>query len=94
MIEFQDPFEEAMLLEQKIADQIKLIRALANFHVDKEAPNADEMENQRVQLTRSLKEMETNFARLVEARNEVITDLRAHDRMGWTGRARSCTYER
>lgn len=79
MIEFQDVFEDPHLLEKRIADQIRLIRALANFHIDTDSLiEPSDLVNQRTQIKRQLKELQARFAKLVKAWQEFSADLSAH----------------
>ncbi len=72
MIEFQDILEETQTLKDQIAEQMKLIRALANFHVDKQLHrNADELHNQRTQLMQAIKELEHKLARLTDSQEQL-----------------------
>ncbi|MCG8604848.1 hypothetical protein MJD09_07610 [bacterium] len=67
MIEFED---QASLV-WKIRNAIRLIRALANFHVEKnERIDADELNNQRIQLLRAAKELSLTFEALVDLLKE------------------------
>jgi len=76
MINFQEPLEEAQNLTKKMSDQIKLIRALANFHVNINN-NGDraELENQRTQISSSVKKLEDRFGKLAELWEQSIKKL-------------------
>jgi hypothetical protein len=67
MIEFED---QASLV-WKVRNTIRLIRALANFHVERnERIDADELNNQRTQLLRAAKELGLTFETLVDLMKE------------------------
>ncbi len=76
MINFQEPLEEAQNLTKKLSEQIKLIRALANFHVNINS-NGDraDLENQRTQISNSVKKMEGRFSKLAELWEQSIKKL-------------------
>ncbi|MFQ5772715.1 MAG: FlgD immunoglobulin-like domain containing protein [bacterium] len=78
MIEFQDIFEETTALEKKVGEQIKLLRALANFHVKEDSTaECEDLLNQRQQIVKSLKEMEKIFEKLVESWNDSVEELKS-----------------
>jgi len=76
MINFQEPLKEAQNLTKELSEQIKLIRALANFHVNI-SNNGDcaELENQRTQISSSVKELEDRFGKLAELWEQSIKKL-------------------
>lgn len=78
MIRFQESPDDVENLENKIKEQIQLTRALANFCVEGAAPiDAAELENQRRQISKSIKAMESQFTKLIEKWRESIQDLKA-----------------
>ncbi len=80
MINCQEPLEKAQELTKELADQIKLIRALANFHVSING-NGDrtDLENQRRQITNSIRELEERFTNLTEHWNQSIKELKSQN---------------
>ena len=78
MIRFQESPDEVETLENKIKEQIQLTRALANFCVEGATTiDATELENQRRQISKSIKAMESQFTKLIEKWRESIQDLKA-----------------
>ena len=76
MIEFQDPLDR-MSLANKIAHQLQLIQALANFHIHvKDETYADDLSNQRAQLVKSLKELRTAFDIFLESEEAASEDFK------------------
>ncbi len=78
MIRFQDVVEDPQMLENQIAEQLDLVRALANFHVDPQAPDAPDLQNQRAQLLTHVKKVQTQFHRFAETWRQFSADLAAH----------------
>ena len=78
MINFKKPHEEVQNLTKELSDQIKLIRALANFHVNINS-NGDraDLENQRIQISNSVKKMEGRFSKLAELWEQFIKELKS-----------------
>ena len=77
MIEFPNSLEENKQLEEIIEDRISLLRALANFHVEKERyPDLDTLLNQRRQLLKSLKDLSRDFAKFVDASKDALSELK------------------
>ena len=78
MINFKEPLEEVQNLTKELSDQIKLIRALANFHVNINS-NGDraDLENQRIQISNSVKEMEGRFSKLAGLWEQSIKELKS-----------------
>ncbi|MFQ6112726.1 MAG: FlgD immunoglobulin-like domain containing protein [bacterium] len=78
MIEFQDVFDQTNLLEKQVADQIKLLKALGNFHVTKDSSvDCEDLLNHREQILRAVKEMERTFEKLVQSWNDSIEELKS-----------------
>ena len=76
MIEFQDPLDRTLLVS-KIKNQIQLIQALANFHIRvQDGTNADDLNNQRAQLVKSLKELRTAFDIFLESEEAASEDFK------------------
>ena len=78
MIEFQDVFEDPHALEEKVAGELRLLRALANFHVGEDASSREDLENQRDQLLQQVRQLQKDFARLVEIWQGLSADLSSH----------------
>ena len=78
MINFQEPLEEAKNLTKELAAQIKLVRALANFHVNINS-NGDraDLENQRTQISNSVKELEHRFTKLAKLLEQSVQELKS-----------------
>jgi len=67
MSEFDDSLHPAGTLDKQILDQIRLLRALANFYI--ENPTDDEaadIVNQRVQILKAVKKLESDYQLLLE----------------------------
>lgn len=78
MIVFQDPLEQVKTLSKELSEQIKLIRALANFHVTRNSNGEQEdLSNQRKQIINSVKDMENKFEKLANLWNESIQELKS-----------------
>lgn len=77
MIEFLETWEEAALLEDKMREQLNLLRALANFCIDKHSPpDLGELENQRQQIKRGIKEVENVFNKAADLWRESIHEFK------------------
>jgi len=78
MINFKEPLEEVQNLTKELSDQIKLIRALANFHVNINSNgDREDLENQRIQISNSVKKMEGRFSKLAELWEQFIKKLKS-----------------
>jgi len=78
MINFQKPLEEVQNLTKTLSEQIKLIRALANLHVNiSNNGNRAELENQRTQISSSVKKLEDRFSKLAGLWEQSINELKS-----------------
>ncbi len=78
MINFQESLEEVKNLTKELAAQIKLVQALANFHVNINS-NGDRavLENQRTQICNSVKQMEDRFSKLEMLWEQSVKELKS-----------------
>ncbi len=77
MILFQDAFEEAQDLIEQLQEKIMLIRALGNFHIDSEFPaEYADLVNQRKQILKSIRQLETDLTKLSTAWRKTIEELK------------------
>lgn len=67
----QNTVSKTESLTEEIRQKLKLLRALANFHIDSaDSAEAIELENQRSQLLRVVRELELQFEKLAGSENK------------------------
>ncbi|MFQ5652998.1 MAG: FlgD immunoglobulin-like domain containing protein [bacterium] len=76
MITFHDMRAETDELGKAIAERIRLIRALANFHVEHQASDPEQdLVNQRIQIIKSVRRLENDFQKLMTTWQKVLEEL-------------------
>ncbi len=77
MILFQDIVDKAEGLAGDLEDKIKLLRALANFHIDSDFPaEYDDLVNQRRQMLKLIRQLEVEFTELATSWQDGISRLK------------------